>query len=582
MVSARQKATRAHPAYKKRTVGRSIDSFALGGAMAFRSRGTRRTLGTAALAVESHGMRGSSPDTVRARAPAPPRPPPFFGVRAGVRAGDRKKSRFGAWYHASRKGALRAPTPFQGGTHKGASLSPARASVRRAPPPSPRARRRASWHDGVRMGSRHGSGRARGSAGGAVVQASHSGNRDGVPACPLLTKAARTCPSARATARVGSVGPYLWPLRVRPPRHRRRAERPPSTHPGLQPGVGWGCVLCTCQAKAQSSTSRVWSDGFPVGKPCVRASTSTPASAGCAVCRVPLACVQPRSAPRPLVAPPRPRPGHARRVVALVRGGECACLVGSSGTSLPSGRPWLPQLPVSPPRPSDAACGFRVLAGSCRVRGVRLVCGCSAERVSPLRLGVSGAFVRADAHRPRPFPSPRRALPFCGGAPRVWGFWLRGPVSARRVSMGRGFVPASWHERPSALSRRRSVPCQRCTVGQALSRRRRVGVWWRMVVGVGVLVVGLRAPPSNPPFPPLSSPPLPLAPLGGHVRWEARGASACACAPCATAAPPSRALLRATWLILPVVICLSQRLSHACLSISDYTVKLRMAQAERF
>ena len=33
----------------------------------------------------------------------------------------------------------------------------------------------------------------------------------------------------------------------------------------------------------------------------------------------------------------------------------------------------------------------------------------------------------------------------------------------------------------------------------------------------------------------------------------------------------------ATWLILPVVICLSQRLSHACPSISNYTVKLRMA-----
>jgi hypothetical protein len=32
-----------------------------------------------------------------------------------------------------------------------------------------------------------------------------------------------------------------------------------------------------------------------------------------------------------------------------------------------------------------------------------------------------------------------------------------------------------------------------------------------------------------------------------------------------------------TWLILPVVICLSQRLSHACLSISSCTVKLRMA-----
>ena len=32
-----------------------------------------------------------------------------------------------------------------------------------------------------------------------------------------------------------------------------------------------------------------------------------------------------------------------------------------------------------------------------------------------------------------------------------------------------------------------------------------------------------------------------------------------------------------TWLILPVVICLSQRLSHACLSITIYTGKLRMA-----
>jgi hypothetical protein len=32
-----------------------------------------------------------------------------------------------------------------------------------------------------------------------------------------------------------------------------------------------------------------------------------------------------------------------------------------------------------------------------------------------------------------------------------------------------------------------------------------------------------------------------------------------------------------TWLILPVVIRLSQRLSHACLSVSNYTVKLRMA-----
>jgi hypothetical protein len=40
-------------------------------------------------------------------------------------------------------------------------------------------------------------------------------------------------------------------------------------------------------------------------------------------------------------------------------------------------------------------------------------------------------------------------------------------------------------------------------------------------------------------------------------------------------APPPVSV--ATWLILPVVICLSQRLSHACLSISLYMVKPRMA-----
>ena len=38
-----------------------------------------------------------------------------------------------------------------------------------------------------------------------------------------------------------------------------------------------------------------------------------------------------------------------------------------------------------------------------------------------------------------------------------------------------------------------------------------------------------------------------------------------------------RSWMTETWLILPVVICLSQRLSHACLSISLNTAKLRMA-----
>ena len=40
---------------------------------------------------------------------------------------------------------------------------------------------------------------------------------------------------------------------------------------------------------------------------------------------------------------------------------------------------------------------------------------------------------------------------------------------------------------------------------------------------------------------------------------------------------PLQACRRVTWLILPVVICLSQRLSHACLSTSLSKVKPRMA-----
>ena len=42
-------------------------------------------------------------------------------------------------------------------------------------------------------------------------------------------------------------------------------------------------------------------------------------------------------------------------------------------------------------------------------------------------------------------------------------------------------------------------------------------------------------------------------------------------------AHPEPPATKAIWLILPVVICLSQRLSHACLSTYLNTVKLRMA-----
>ena len=47
--------------------------------------------------------------------------------------------------------------------------------------------------------------------------------------------------------------------------------------------------------------------------------------------------------------------------------------------------------------------------------------------------------------------------------------------------------------------------------------------------------------------------------------------------PAASGRSANLALKVVTWLILPVVICLSQRLSHACLSISNCTAKLRMA-----
>ena len=36
------------------------------------------------------------------------------------------------------------------------------------------------------------------------------------------------------------------------------------------------------------------------------------------------------------------------------------------------------------------------------------------------------------------------------------------------------------------------------------------------------------------------------------------------------------------WLILPELMCYSQRLSHACLSINDLTVKPRTAHYNRY
>ena len=61
--------------------------------------------------------------------------------------------------------------------------------------------------------------------------------------------------------------------------------------------------------------------------------------------------------------------------------------------------------------------------------------------------------------------------------------------------------------------------------------------------------------------------PPPRSPCGtgGRARGEKRSLAPC---PCERSPVPPHPLTRETWLILPVVIRLSQRLSHACLSIS--------------
>ena len=63
--------------------------------------------------------------------------------------------------------------------------------------------------------------------------------------------------------------------------------------------------------------------------------------------------------------------------------------------------------------------------------------------------------------------------------------------------------------------------------------------------------------------------------LGG-CGWQA-GVFVAACCRCRWGPARARPRSVAIWLILPVVICLSQRLSHACLSINLSTVKPRMA-----
>jgi hypothetical protein len=106
---------------------------------------------------------------------------------------------------------------------------------------------------------------------------------------------------------------------------------------------------------------------------------------------------------------------------------------------------------------------------------------------------------------------------------------------------------------------------------------------WGQLDGPGPLPQPRRREgPPGPGRPPRSCPLLELLCPSGRA-----AASRAAAPPCArpehnsdgltVGRPQYGGLTIVTWLILPVVICLSQRLSHACLSISNYTVKLRMA-----
>jgi hypothetical protein len=76
-------------------------------------------------------------------------------------------------------------------------------------------------------------------------------------------------------------------------------------------------------------------------------------------------------------------------------------------------------------------------------------------------------------------------------------------------------------------------------------------------------------------MPPVANEAAPPLALCGAASCRVTGDRVLVQPPYGAGWPPWRT--KVTWLILPVVICLSQRLSHACLSISNCTAKLRMA-----
>ncbi|CAA7389918.1 unnamed protein product [Spirodela intermedia] len=92
--------------------------------------------------------------------------------------------------------------------------------------------------------------------------------------------------------------------------------------------------------------------------------------------------------------------------------------------------------------------------------------------------------------------------------------------------------------------------------------------------GWGRLGALLRSPPTPPPPHPSGRSSLVPRPAGARAFERPPACGPLATPPSASAVGWSRAARagvaggRATWLILPVVICLSQRLSHACVSMN--------------
>ena len=147
-----------------------------------------------------------------------------------------------------------------------------------------------------------------------------------------------------------------------------------------------------------------------------------------------------------------------------------------------------------------------------------------------------------------------------------WALWMSGVSLARKQEQQEkpGLLGGSLSAASSWLARGVSSRGAQATLasptGRARARRKRPGESRRGKRMPSLAVSGPRAQTAE-----------------GGAPLRGREPVASNSSPCITGgmADPRRTI--ATWLILPVVICLSQRLSHACLSISNYTAKLRMA-----